>query len=317
MFRVKLHRPGGVLTLAPDGNQATGSGDAATCAKVASRALGAVVESLGRLIEVGGVFQDVTARRRAELAAVATRERVERECCAAALRLQQAILPTSLRRCCLGRYDVSVRYWPAQSGDGAGGDWYDARLGPDGSAVVAIGDVAGHGLCAAAGMARIGNALRGLSITGQPASTLLDWLNRLVCSDESPERIASAAVCMLDQGRPALRWAQAGHPPPVLVSCRAVRLLTRPSGLLLGAVPTAQYTLAYEELAAGDILFFYTDGLIERRDRDIDEGIAALLTAAQGRWGETADEAVEALLDHLDPPTAEDDICVLAVRVML
>jgi hypothetical protein len=82
-------------------------------------------------------------------------------------------------------------------------------------------------------------------------------------------------------------------------------------------VPTARYHLAYEELAAGDILFFYTDGLIERRDRGIDEGIAALLTAARGRWGETADEAVEALLDHLDPPTAEDDICVLAIRVRL
>ena len=272
MFRVKLHRPSGVLT---------------------------------------------SARRRAELAALAMRNQVERECCAATLRLQQAILPTSLRRCCLGRYDVSVRYWPAQSGNGVGGDWYDARLGPDGSAVVAIGDVAGHGLCAAAGMARIGNALRGLSVTGQPASTLLDWLNRLVCSDESPERVASAAVCVLDQGRPALRWAQAGHPPPVLVSCGIARLLARPSGLLLGSVPTAEYHLGYEELAAGDILFFYTDGLIERRDRDIDEGIAALLTAAQGRWGETADEAVEALLDHLGPLAAEDDICLLAVRVRL
>jgi serine phosphatase RsbU (regulator of sigma subunit) len=316
MFRVKLHEAGSVLTPARDGNQAAGPGGAATWAKAVSRVLGAAVfDLLARLIRVVGACQDLPAMRSAELAVAATRDRTERECCEAMLRLQQAILPTSLRRCFLGRYDVSVRYWSAHSDSGVGGDWYDARLGPDGSAVVAIGDVAGHGLCAAAGMARIGNALRGLSVTGQPASTLLDWLNRLVCSDESPERVASVAVCMLDQGRPALRGAQAGHPPPVLVSCGTTRLLARPSGLLLGAVPNAEYHLAYEELAAGDILFFYTDGLIERRDRDIDEGIIALLTAAEGRWGETADEAVEALLDRLDPPTTEDDVCVLAVRV--
>ena len=315
MLRVKLHGPGSVLTTAPDRKEATGSGGAATWAKAVSRILDAVVSQIGGLIRVAHACQDLPAGRRAEQAVVATRDNSERECCEAILRLQQAILPASLRRCCLGRYDVSVRYWPARSGNGVGGDWYDARLGPDGSAVVAIGDVAGHGLCAAAGMTRIGHALRGLSVTGQPASMLLGWLNQLICSDESPERVASAAVCMLDQGRPALHWAQAGHPPPVLVSCGTARLLARPSGLLLGAMPTAEYDLAYEELAAGDILFFYTDGLIERRDRDIDEGITALLTAAQGRCGETADEAVEALVNRLDPPAAEDDVCVLAVRV--
>jgi serine phosphatase RsbU (regulator of sigma subunit) len=233
----------------------------------------------------------------------------------AALRLQRAILPTPLQRFSLGRYDLSVRYRPAESGNRVCGDWYDARLGPDGRAVVAIGDVAGHDLFAAARMARIGNALRGLSVTGQPASTLLYWLNRLVCSDESPEQVASAAVLVLDQDRPSLRWAQAGHPPPVLVSGGVARLLARPFGLLLGAVPTARYDLGEEELATGDVLFLYTDGLIERRDRDIDAGLTALLAAAGGDQGQTADEAIAALLGRLDPPAAEDDVCLLAVRV--
>ena len=232
-----------------------------------------------------------------------------------ALQLQRAILPTHLQRFSLGRYDLSVRYQPAESGNRVGGDWYDARLGPDGSAVVAIGDVAGHDLVAAAGMARIGNALRGLSVTGQSASTLLYWLNRLVCSDESPEQVASAAVFVFDQDRPVLHWAQAGHPPPVLVSGGAARLLAQPSGLLLGTVPTAQYDLGEEELAVGDVLFLYTDGLIERRDRDIDAGLMALLAAAGGEQGRTADEAIAALLDRLDLPVAEDDMCLLAVRV--
>ena len=230
-------------------------------------------------------------------------------------RLQRAILPTSKRWFGLGRYEVAARYRPAQSGNGVGGDWYDARFGPDGDAIVAIGDVAGHGAVAAAGMARIGNALRGLSVTGHPPDSLLGWLNRLICSDESPERVASAAVCVFDAGRPAMRWAQAGHPPPVLVSDGTARLLDRPSGLLLGTVPTAEYGLVGEELMAGDVLFLYTDGLVERRDRDIDEGFAALLTAARGWHSETAEEAIEMLLTRLDPPVAEDDVCLLAVHI--
>ena len=182
-----------------------------------------------------------------------------------------------------------------------------------GSAVVAVGDVAGHGAAAAAGMARIGNALSGLSMTGQPASTLLGWLNRLVCADEVPERVASAVVCVLDQARPALRWAQAGHLPPVLVSGGEARPLPRPFGVLLGSAPNAEYGLAYEQLAAGDVLFCYTDGLIERRGRDIDEGLAGLLAAAACCQRETADDAVIALFGRLEPPAGDDDVCVLAV----
>jgi len=226
-----------------------------------------------------------------------------------------AVLPTPLRQFSLGRYDVSVRYFPAQAESHVGGDWYDARLGTDGSAVVAVGDVAGHGAAAAAGMARIGNALSGLSVTGQPGSTLLGWLNRLVCADEVPERVASAVVCVLDQARPALRWAQAGHLPPVLVSGGEARPLPRPFGVLLGSAPNAEYGLAYEQLTAGDVLFCYTDGLIERRGRDIDEGLAGLLAAAARCQRETADDAVTALFDRLEPPATDDDVCVLAVRV--
>ena len=225
------------------------------------------------------------------------------------------VLPTPLRRFTLGRYDASVRYAPAQSGSPVGGDWYDARLGADGSAVIAIGDVSGHGPVAAAGMVRIGNALRGLSFTGQPANTVLGWLNRVVCADECPERVASAVVCVFDQARPVLRWAQAGHPPPVLVSGGLAQLLAPPPGVLLGSAPNAEYGLAYEQLAAGDVLFCYTDGLIERRGRDIDEGLAGLLAAAAGCQRETADDAVIALFDRLEPPAADDDVCVLAVRV--
>ncbi|HSZ41817.1 MAG TPA: SpoIIE family protein phosphatase [Trebonia sp.] len=231
------------------------------------------------------------------------------------LRVQQAILPTRRREFRLGRYDIAVRYQPAHSGNGVGGDWYEVRPDANGDVIVGIGDVAGHELSAAAGMARIGNALRGLTATGEPAHKVLGWLNDLVCADEAPEQVASAALGSLGAESPALRWAQAGHPPPVLVRNGEPRLLLRPSGLLLGTMSSAQYELTTENLAAGDILVFYTDGLIERRDRDIDEGLIALLRAAAGSRHETAAETVAGLADCLESGS-EDDICILAIRVL-
>src|SRR5258708_12398791 len=140
----------------------------------------------------------------------------------------------------LGRYDVAVRYRPAGERR-VGGEWCDARLGADGSAVVVVGDVAGHGPRAAAAMVRICSALRGLSVTGLPAHWLLCCLNRLICSDECPERVASAVVCVLDQECPALLWAQAGHPPPMLISGGAARPPPPPPGQLLRTHPAPGY----------------------------------------------------------------------------
>jgi serine phosphatase RsbU (regulator of sigma subunit) len=231
------------------------------------------------------------------------------------LPVQQAILPTRRREFRLGRYDIAVRYQPAHSGNGVGGDWYEVRPDANGDVIVGIGDVAGHELGAAAGMARIGNALRGLTATGEPAHKVLGWLNDLVCADEAPEQVASAALGSLGAGTPALRWAQAGHPPPVLVRNGEPRLLLRPSGLLLGTMAPARYELATEHLAAGDVLVFYTDGLIERRDRDIDEGLIALLRAAAASRRETAAVMVADLAEYLESGS-EDDICILAIRVL-
>ena len=244
----------------------------------------------------------------------AARAKIETERREATLRMQQAILPMPEYQFRHGRYDIAVRYQPAQSGNCVGGDWYEARAWTGGAALVTIGDVAGHGLAAAAGMARIGNALRGMTVTGQPPDRLLTWLNDLVCTDEIPERVASAAVGALEQNPPRLRWAQAGHPPPVLVRHGEPRLLARPAGLLLGTVPDARYELATEDLTPGDRLVFYTDGLIERRDCDIDESLLELLKATTCCQDATAKAGAEELAARLSYG-ADDDICVLVVSV--
>ena len=111
-----------------------------------------------------------------------------------------------------------------------------------------------------------------------------------------------------------MHWAQAGHPPPVLVRGGEPRLLARPAGLLLGTVPGARYELVTQDLAPGDRLIFYTDGLIERRGRDIDEGLIELLRAAAYYQDATAAACADELADRL-APGGDDDICVLVVQV--
>lgn len=254
-------------------------------------------------------------RRRPDLVPLtAVHARIEAERREATLRMQQAILPTPEHRFQGGRYDIAVRYEPAQSDSRAGGDWYEVRDSADGGVLVTIGDVAGHGLTAAAAMARIGNALRGLTITGQPPDTLLRWLNDLVCADEIPERVVSAAVGEFGQDPPRIRWAQAGHPPPVLIRDSEPRLLARPVGLLLGTVRGTEYELTATGLRPGDRLVFYTDGLIERRDRDIDVGLAELLKTAASYQAAPAEEIAAGLAARLSPG-GDDDVCVLAISV--
>ena len=97
-----------------------------------------------------------------------------------------------------------------------GGDWYITAEMPSGQVLIAIGDVAGHGLAAAAGMARLRGALAGLAITGAPPDRLVGWLNDLV-RHVGPEHTASVVAGYFDPATRKLTWAQAGHPPPVLV----------------------------------------------------------------------------------------------------
>jgi serine phosphatase RsbU (regulator of sigma subunit) len=166
-------------------------------------------------------------------------------------------------------------------------------------------------------MARICNALRGLSATELSCAGMLGALNQLVCETEDPETIASAITGTLDPERPMLEWAQAGHPPPVLIRDDAPMLLSRPRGLMLGTVPDAAYEQEPTELLGGDLLLWYTDGLIEHRERSIDEGISRLLDAAAGCTAMSAEGFLGDLARRLAPLTAGDDICMLAVRVRL
>jgi len=229
-----------------------------------------------------------------------------------ALELQRAILPLHDEPFDLPGLRTMVRYLPASRAGRVGGDWYVTADMPGGHVLIAIGDVAGHGLPAAAGMARLRGALAGLAITGSPPERLVGWLNDLV-RHVAPEHTASVIAGYFDPPSRTLTWAQAGHPPPILVRGSSARPLEPPAGILLGA-GTEEYAAATLALAAGDLLLLYSDGLIERRNRSLDAGVTALAEAVRGITD--PEHAINAALHALGSADLEDDTCLVALHIL-
>jgi serine phosphatase RsbU (regulator of sigma subunit) len=228
------------------------------------------------------------------------------------LELQRAILPLHDEPFDAPGLRIAMRYLPASRTSRVGGDWYITAEMPTGQVLIAIGDVGGHGLTAAAGMARLRGALAGLAITGSPPERLVGWLNDLV-HHVAPEHTASVMAGYFDPGTRTLTWAQAGHPPPVLGRGPAARPLDPPHGVLLGAAKEP-YEAATVALQPDDLLLLYSDGLIERRDRSLDEGLATLCASVRGI--SDPERAIAAALRALGTTDPEDDTCLVALRIL-
>jgi serine phosphatase RsbU (regulator of sigma subunit) len=229
-----------------------------------------------------------------------------------ALELQRAILPLHDEAFDLPGLRTMVRYLPASPAGRVGGDWYITSDMPGGHVLIAIGDVAGHGLAAAAGMARLRGALAGLAITGSPPERLVGWLNDLV-RHVAPEHTASVIAGYFDPPSRTLTWAQAGHPPPILVRDSWARPLDQPPGILLGAGED-EYAAATLALDPGDLLLLYSDGLIERRDRSVEVGVATLAAAVRGIAD--PEHAIDAALRAFGATDSEDDTCLVALHIL-
>jgi serine phosphatase RsbU (regulator of sigma subunit) len=217
--------------------------------------------------------------------------------------------------------EIVVRYVPAAEGAEVGGDWYDAFVQRAGTTVLAIGDVVGHDTRAAAAMGQVRGLLRGISYSsgGSPAEVLTE-LDRAL-EGLALDTMATALVARLERdagtGRTLLRWANAGHPPPVLITPDGeVSVLDgKPADLLLGVSPEFVREDRVELLDPGATVLLYTDGLVERRDRDIDAGTEALVAVVREFAGLPLDELCDRVLERLFLPDAEDDVAVLAVRL--
>ncbi|MBZ4016803.1 PP2C family protein-serine/threonine phosphatase [Streptomyces purpurogeneiscleroticus] len=271
-----------------------------------------VRDSRGRLVAVQGVVQDVSAVRRMAAELAASRREAEDQQLRMAEELQLALLPTVHPT--LPGLRVAVRYQPAENCARVGGDWFEAAPLPDGRVLIAIGDVSGHGLRAAAQMAQLRNALLGIAHTGADAAGILDCLNLLAFHGHEDSLTATAVVGHFDPDGRTLTWARAGHPSPVLVRGSEAAELENGDGTTLGASLDPGYGLTTTVLHTGDRVVLYTDGLVERRaDRAGDREDLLLAAARQGADG-TPEQHLETLLSvlHTDP---EDDTCVIVLHV--
>jgi serine phosphatase RsbU (regulator of sigma subunit) len=239
---------------------------------------------------------------------------------------QQRALADALQRSMLtepprgGEFEIVVRYVPAAAGAEIGGDWYDAFHQQSGATVLAIGDVVGHDTRAAAAMGQVRGLLRGISYSsgGTPAEVLTE-LDRAV-DGLALDTMATALVARLETdsgGGTVVRWANAGHPAPIVIDADgAVSVLDgKPADLLLGVFPEAVREDHIEVLDPGATVLLYTDGLVERRDRDIDDGTAELVRVVRDCVGLPLGELCDQVLERLFLPDAEDDVAVLAVRI--
>jgi serine phosphatase RsbU (regulator of sigma subunit)/anti-sigma regulatory factor (Ser/Thr protein kinase) len=228
--------------------------------------------------------------------------------------LQRSVLPVSLPR--IEGVQLAARYLPGTAELDVGGDWFDAIRLPDGRLGLVVGDVVGKGVQAASTMAQLRNALRAYSLERLKPSSAVARLNRL--AEEVVETaFATVVYAVLDPATGVCRVTSAGH-PPLLVAYpdRRVELVEGGRGLPLGAGAGTKYGHEVLELPVGSVLLLYTDGLVERRGRTIDEGLEELERAArEGPRG--PEELVEHVLSRMvGEEERGDDIALLAVRLL-
>lgn len=238
---------------------------------------------------------------------VAKERRYDREHEAAHV-LQANLLPSE--EPALAGLDVAVRYLPGTRDAEIGGDFWDYAGLPRGEAAFAIGDVAGHDMVAAAQMAQIRSVCRALRASG-PAH-LVNQVHS-VWDQLGLDRLATAAFARVDLGTGAVRIATAGHPPPLIVEAERSWFPAVEPAPPFGA-PPAPATEITTVLAPGASLVFFTDGLVEHRDRDIDEGSQLLIDVTSGSTGYSAEVLADRILAGMTSEDRSDDVALMVVR---
>lgn len=226
--------------------------------------------------------------------------------------LQESLLPHSLPRA--PWFEVAARYEPATATLQVGGDWYDAQLLRPDELALSVGDVAGHGVEAAARMGELRAAMTAMRLVCEGPHELIGLMHRLY--DGSPT--FATAICARLDPRGLFRWSSAGHLHPVVARPGAATAqlegrVTPP----LGAGVTGSAVLNERHLRPGDTVLLYTDGLVERREEPLDESLSRLVSEVSDAPSLEPDR----LLDHVvscrqtSGPTA-DDIAVVAARLL-
>ncbi|MGW0732215.1 SpoIIE family protein phosphatase [Streptomyces sp. NPDC002851] len=217
--------------------------------------------------------------------------------------------------------EVAHRYLPAGSGTDVGGDWFDVIPLSGCRVALVVGDVVGHGIHSSATMGRLRTAVRTLADVDLPPDELLTHLDDLVtnlASDETggadvAELGATCLYAVYDPVSRRLSLASAGHPPPaVVLPGGTVELIEISAGPPLG-VGGLPFEATERELPEGSLVTLYTDGLIEGRDRDVDEGTEELCRAL-ARPRDSLGAICDTVLQSLLPQRPRDDVALLLAR---
>jgi PAS domain S-box-containing protein len=253
----------------------------------------------GEPLRMMGTVQDITEEKQAQ-----------REHDIAAT-LQRSLLPEQLPE--IPGVTLAVRYVPATTGMEIGGDWYDVVPLSDGSVGLAIGDVAGHGLRAAATMGQLRMALRAYALEGNEPGQVVRRVRELV-RRLIPSEMATLLYLVLDPDAMSITFSNAGHLPPLVIADREAYYLEGGLAPPLGAAPhPGDAAEATAQLEPDSTLVLFTDGLVERRGVSLRHGLDQLMDEAR-----VAPPDLESMCDHLLASLlgAEvfDDVAMLALR---
>jgi serine phosphatase RsbU (regulator of sigma subunit)/anti-sigma regulatory factor (Ser/Thr protein kinase) len=254
-----------------------------------------------------GVLQLAAARiapaiERAQLSVELEHERY------VAMLLQRSLLPRRIID--VPGITVAARYLPAR--DEVGGDWYDVLELPGGVIGIVIGDVVGHGVRAAALMGQLRTALRAYAQEGHGPGRTLELVDRFVQDmDDAP--MATAAYAVLDANSGIVRFATAGHLPPIVIGGGEPRVLEVPPAVPLGAFPYRTYREHEFTLGSGETIVLYTDGLVERRGTSVADGIELLCRVLNEAIN--PEEACLLAMDRMVPlEGSPDDVAIVALQ---
>ncbi|NUS55800.1 MAG: SpoIIE family protein phosphatase [Streptomycetaceae bacterium] len=227
--------------------------------------------------------------------------------------LQRHLLPRDLPE--VPGLSFAYAYQPARAGRLAGGDWYDVIPLSEGCVAMVVGDVTGHGLQAAALMGQLRVAVRAVARLELPPAALLAHVDSLMDDFAVDGELASCVYTVYDPKSRTLTWARAGHPPPLLLSPgERPRVLGGPANALLGLGGITFEQTSYS-VAPGSTVVLYSDGLVERRGRDIDTGIDDLTGVLDAEGADASPNRLREAALRVLPADPEDDVALLIARL--